>query len=243
MSDLHLEFGGYKPNLPEADVFVLAGDIGVGLSAFPWIERTFVNNEKVIYIAGNHEFYIQKRTFFEQKEAMLEKAKDFRDNFWFLDNSSIEIDGVLFCGGTLWTDFGLFGNVPVCEQIAKNGVNDFIHIPLMNIDVWKSEHQKTKQFLLEQTEDPRKKVFITHHLPSELSVEEVYKSSMLSAAFASNLDNLMLYTDHSPCLWIHGHTHTPCDYLQGETRVVCNPRGYVGYENGPKTFEIKVVEI
>jgi hypothetical protein len=31
-------------------------------------------------------------------------------------------------------------------------------------------------------------------------------------------------------LWTHGHTHHCFDYVIGETRVVCNPRGYSGYE-------------
>jgi len=32
-------------------------------------------------------------------------------------------------------------------------------------------------------------------------------------------------------LWTHGHTHYPFDYQIGECRIVCNPRGYDGYEN------------
>ena len=30
LSDLHLEFAGFEPPRPDADVVVLAGDIGVG---------------------------------------------------------------------------------------------------------------------------------------------------------------------------------------------------------------------
>jgi len=38
--------------------------------------------------------------------------------------------------------------------------------------------------------------------------------------------------------------HDPSDYMIGETRVVCNPRGYVGYERNPnETYLAAVIEI
>jgi len=44
-------------------------------------------------------------------------------------------------------------------------------------------------------------------------------------------------------LWTHGHMHDPSDYLVEETRVVCNPRGYVGYEQRAKEFKLRYLEI
>jgi len=43
-------------------------------------------------------------------------------------------------------------------------------------------------------------------------------------------------------LWTHGHMHNASDYMIGETRVVCNPRGYVGYES-TNQFQLKYLEI
>jgi len=61
LSDIHLEFGKWPDaidiNAIDADVTVLAGDIGVGLEGIQWalsIERP------VIYVFGNHEFYGQR---------------------------------------------------------------------------------------------------------------------------------------------------------------------------------------
>ena len=31
-------------------------------------------------------------------------------------------------------------------------------------------------------------------------------------------------------LWIHGHIHDAADYRLYDTRIVCNPRGYTGYQ-------------
>jgi hypothetical protein len=44
-------------------------------------------------------------------------------------------------------------------------------------------------------------------------------------------------------LWTHGHTHHPFDYMVGETRIVCNPRGYEGYEPESGWDVTKVVEV
>jgi len=52
--------------------------------------------------------------------------------------------------------------------------------------------------------------------------------NVLTPAFASDLDELM-GADRID-LWVHGHTHDAFDYELNGTRVVCNPRGYVGYD-------------
>jgi len=57
LNDLHIEFEDFTPPGTDADVVVLAGDIGVGTGALPWIERCFPTRP-VIYVPGNHELYI-----------------------------------------------------------------------------------------------------------------------------------------------------------------------------------------
>lgn len=76
---------------------------------------------------------------------------------------------------------------------------------------------------LATVEDIAKTVVITHHLPSIQSVSERYSNDILSACFASHLDELLGYSK----LWIHGHTHDSFDYMANGTRVICNPRGYI----------------
>ena len=41
LNDLHIEFGDFMPPATEAEVVILAGDIGVGLGALPWVDRCF----------------------------------------------------------------------------------------------------------------------------------------------------------------------------------------------------------
>jgi predicted phosphodiesterase len=64
----------------------------------------------------------------------------------------------------------------------------------------------------------------------------------MNGNFASRLDDLIL--DHPEiAVWVHGHMHNPSDYQVGDTRVLCNPRGYIGYESRANTFELLHFEV
>jgi len=67
-------------------------------------------------------------------------------------------------------------------------------------------------------------VVVTHHAPSIRSIHPGDRGDAASAAYASDLEEVMLR--HQPALWVHGHIHHASDYRFGDTRVVCNPRGY-----------------
>ena len=227
LSDLHLEFANLQPPAAAVDVVILAGDIWKKNNGIYWARSTWPDTE-IIYVAGNHEFYGGDRS------DVLRQLRDAADEtgVHFLDNDEIVINGVRFLGATLWTDFLLFGHARHhdAKMAGMAGLNDFrmIHedgvvftptdaIALCNTSIrWLKSKLHDEQF-------EGKTVVITHHLPSMKSVAERYKQDMLSACFASNLDELLGHSD----LWIHGHTHDSFDYNIGKTRVVCNPRGYV----------------
>jgi hypothetical protein len=44
-------------------------------------------------------------------------------------------------------------------------------------------------------------------------------------------------------LWTHGHTHDRFDYMIGGCRIVCNPRGYIHYEQRADEFSLQFVEV
>ena len=69
---------------------------------------------------------------------------------------------------------------------------------------------------------------LTHHAPSELSINEKYGDDETNNCFASNHTEFIKKSKID--LWAHGHTHTSFDYFIGDTRIICNPRGY-GFEN------------
>ena len=89
----------------------------------------------------------------------------------------------------------------------------------------------------------QKFVVVGHHAPSRLSTHPRYKhDTLMNGAYSSSLDEFII--DHPQIkLWTHGHTHEDFDYMLGSTRVVCNPRGYIKYEDRADKFELKTVEI
>ena len=228
LSDIHLEFSTFEPFTIDADVVVLAGDIGKKSNGIFWAREKFPDKE-IIYVPGNHEFYGAQR---EDTLTLMRIAAE-QCKVHLLDNDEVVINGVRFLGSTLWTDFLLFGEDSKKDAMytGKMFVNDFrlIHegimlfTPLLSTQL----HERSLAWLTEKLDTPfdGKTVVVTHYLPSALSVVERFKDSALSACFASNLDHLFGKMN----MWIHGHTHDNLDYVANGTHVICNPRGYDTY--------------
>ena len=81
------------------------------------------------------------------------------------------------------------------------------------------------------------------HSPRKLSTHPRYADEIImNGAYSSDLSEFIL--DHPEIrLWTHGHTHHTFDYTIGECRVVCNPRGYKGYEERAEEFNPQEFEI
>ncbi|MCC0019867.1 MAG: metallophosphoesterase family protein [Nitratireductor sp.] len=82
-------------------------------------------------------------------------------------------------------------------------------------------------------------IVITHHAPLFECVNPEFAHDILSAAYASNLNDLI--EREQPDLWVFGHTHISLDIRHGKTRIVSNAKGY-GSQN-PLFSPSRVVEI
>lgn len=227
LSDLHLEFAPFQPWKVEADVIVLAGDIHTGLNGIKWIREAFPA-QPVIYVLGNHEFYGQKIPKLTDEIKLAAAGSKIH----VLENGRVEIDGVVFLGATLWTDFRLNGDVVLAEVTAQTGMNDFRRIRITPsyrrfrpADA-RRFHAESLQWLFQEVEEARGKevVVVTHHAPSPQSISLRYRNDPLNPAFASNLEPFIATS--KAALWIHGHIHQHSDYVVDSTRVIANPRGY-----------------
>ncbi|TXN25054.1 metallophosphoesterase [Methylobacterium sp. WL9] len=246
-SDLHLDLSRtpWRPEaIPEADVAVVAGDIGQGLAdTVSWLAATVRPAMPVVLVAGNHEFY--GGAMDEERALGREAAK--RQDIVLLDDASAVVAGCTFSGCTLWTDYWLDGGEarPDRMSAALHGLNDHRRITSTQRPAWRrfwpedafKLHEASRIFLqdaLLRVDPPggrnRPHVVVTHHAPSPRSIAAAYAGSALNAAFASDLDAFVQAA--RPDLWVHGHTHAAFDYRLGDTRVVCNPRGYDGERTG-----------
>jgi predicted phosphodiesterase len=108
------------------------------------------------------------------------------------------------------------------------------------------EHRKMLGYIKAVYEDMpawKQMVVIGHHTPSHTSCHPRYKDDqIMNGGYHSDLSEFILDRPGIK-LWTHGHTHELFDYMIGSTRIVCNPRGYDGYEDIADKFELKVVEV
>lgn len=239
LSDLHLEFDIFNLTANDADVIVLAGDIGEGHTGLDWALNT-IKNKPVIYVLGNHEYYNHNYTFLVNEL----KAKAKNTNVSILENDDVIIDDVRFLGCTLWTDFNLNNNAELAKAYAYRAMSDYQAIRynrdrlLMPEDTAKA-NRASLTWLLKQLEltVKEKTVVVTHHAPFTKSIAPMYKGNPLNPAFINDLEEILsVYT--KPRLWLHGHCHNSFDYYLEDKRVVCNPKGY-RREN--KTFNANLI--
>lgn len=199
-----------------------------------FLKRVSFQFPQVIYIAGNHEYYHGK---FPLAQDYLRKECNKFKNVHFLERNTFFYGDITFIGATLWTDFNK--NDPSSKFVAESNMNDYNVIrnsdknfrKLKPMDTFE-EHIKTLNYISQMVKgrEEDKFVVVGHHAPSKLSTKPRYeKDYLLNGAYSSDLSEFIL--DHPQIvLWTHGHTHDFFDYMIGSTRVVCNPRGYEGYE-------------
>lgn len=232
LSDLHLEFQDWTPPATDADVVVLAGDIHLGVRGVEWAKRHFT--QPVVYVPGNHEFYKHNLTTLPAKLREAAAGSVVR----VLMDEAVVLDGVRFLGATLWTDFALDGCSPEAMRAAQQEMTDYQKIRIGTryhrarpVDT-RAAHLASRSFLKASLAQPfdGPTVVVSHHAPSRLSVAEQYRGDVLSAAYASELDDLF---GPGANLWLHGHMHHSCEYAQQATRVACNPRGYAPKDVNP----------
>ncbi len=247
LSDLHLEFYHdrnkvfpyWKPTLNDQDkdtVLLLAGDIHVGIKAREWITEMCERFQDVVYILGNHEFY-RHELFKVQKQW--QEMEGMPDNFHFLNNDVVYIDNVRILGGTMWTkiynhhDRWFIQQGMIDFQVIK--VNNNGNYRRLNTADTDKEHYKTVNFFINelQKEWKGKTIVMTHHLPHPLCVTDRFKNNAYTPAYVTDLGYMFDMFNDVIDVWCHGHTHDNVDVHVGNTRILCNPRGYHGYEINP----------
>jgi predicted phosphodiesterase len=258
VSDLHLErYPDYTPEpAPEADVLILAGDIGsyqrgsllaqrgdrdFGLGRFsplkpdaPW--------KRVIFVPGNHEY---DGLEYDEVGPRLREVCERLGLIW-LDREVVLIDDVRFVGTTLWSDF---------ESLAQREASPVRHDEMLkkslraaNFYLSKNSTLRGGQHLLAEDIQPMGRdcqrwlrealikphdgptVVVTHFAPTLHSNDPRYGLNPGTAGFCNHLDDLLFHVD----LWVHGHLHCPNDHtvrgiesaIPWECRIVSNPRGY-----------------
>jgi Icc-related predicted phosphoesterase len=248
ISDLHIDFSDVT--LPGGDVLVLSGDICEARRVkrdspdhyYRFFEEECSKYRETVMVMGNHEHY-----GFQYHKTYLHLQENLPDHVTLLENQTHTIDDVVFVGSSLWTDMNR--GDPLTEWHCGRNMNDYRSITMFNqvksayhrltVERTVADHHASRQFIKDTVEADASKqyVVVTHHAPSFASVAEQYQTdTLMNGAYASDLTEFIL--DHPQIrLWTHGHMHNLSDYMIGSTRVVCNPRGYDGYETRADLFQ------
>lgn len=221
----------------------------------------------VVYVFGNHEHY---HGDFAESFKRVKHILAYLKNVYILDKEIKEIDDVTFIGGTLWTDMNK--EDPLTLYHIKSMMNDFRIVNnsnrMVEFKTYDAEgnftgfssrvsrfcpedavedHKKMLQYIDVVTDmlgkNEKKYVVCGHHSPSKLSTKPQYENdTLMNGGYSSDLTEFIL---DRPCikLWTHGHTHHEFDYMLGTTRIVCNPRGYINYEEQADNFRLKYIDI
>ncbi|HWI83552.1 metallophosphoesterase [Ramlibacter sp.] len=248
LSDLHLEVHPhFEPApAPEADLLVLAGDIGsyqngsrltgddFGLERFSPRAGWPV---PVLYVPGNHEY---DNLDFEATHRRLRETCERLGITW-LEREVLTIGGVRFVGTTLWADFDALvtpadraaGLTQVLKRREKafRAANFYLQktgatrdgLPWLAAG-WREQGLLCIDWLRAALAVPfdGPTVVVTHFAPSLRSADPRYGLVPGTAAFCNSLDELLPRAQ----LWLHGHLHRQQDYLAEGCRVVANTLGY-----------------
>lgn len=262
ISDLHLEFDDLV--LPGGDVLILSGDIAEAKNVkrqmynpdmvlLPherkrpdrysrFFEEECAKYRRVLYVMGNHEHYGGR---FDKSYEVLKE--NLPSHVTLLEKEYVDIDGVIFIGATFWTNCN--GLDPLTMQMLQMSMNDYRvitnHYKARNLyykltpDVTVQDHINAKNFISETANKFADKdvVVVTHHSPSQQSIKPKYQHDFhMNGGYSSNCEEFI--TDHPNIrVWTHGHTHDTFDYMVGQCRILCNPRGYSGYEERAREFD------
>lgn len=268
LSDLHLEQNAdFQPQpAPDADLLVLAGDIGsyqrgsqlsaraewdFGLTRFSPLPQHGGWPVPVVYLPGNHEY---DGLDFDATHERLRATCDRLGILW-LERETALLQGVRFIGTTLWADFDALAprgqGASLTDQLtarekAFRAANHYLRIA--------SATRDGKPFLAEQMREVAlvcqhwlraalaepyaagPTVVVTHFAPSLRSADPRYGLTPGTAGFCNALDELLPHAD----VWLHGHLHCALDYRVGRCRVVANPLGYA-QKGEQETFQPTLV--
>lgn len=245
-SDLHLETGSWDPAWFEnaaGQYLILAGDINEivktikkpeALEFFQKCSEEFV---KVLYVAGNHEFWGKYVEKWEQMQAFFESKG--LNNIVVMQKSKVEIEDITIFGATMWYDAShLDTSAP--RAYLKQESKDYQYINTMRRQTWSGLRPTDVMFWnydhLEWLREglaacTTKKIVITHHAPTPFSKDPTFDND--HKEYVNDLDLAEYPTD----FWVHGHVHYSHYYIVDDVTVVSNPRGYELYDAVNERFD------
>lgn len=245
ISDVHQDIGWGRRGLEtgEADVLVLAGDVGNdGAVTAATVAALADDYREVVFVDGNHEFYSSHGALDATRELL---ADAFPPNVRYLDrNGPFRLGDTAFVGANGWYHFRAPGGGSFRAQSEwwARSSNDARRVfpgrdPQRAIERWEESRGTLFRQLGAAAADPAVEhvVVVTHSVPHPQGLdgryEPVSNGSYYNGLFAEakTVGGLV----EKVRVWCFGHTHHPAFFrdraLARDIWFVANPRGY-GHE-------------
>ena len=239
VSDLHLEFFEnrqfllHHPLEVKGDVLLIAGDIAYldlpesnrnTYSQYVFWDWASKNYKEVIVCFGNHDFY-GKYDILSIHDGY---CKKIRHNVHAYYNAIVHMDDTDIIVTTLWSYIE-----PANSLITERSVNDFYHIMynghLLRSEDFNTEHERCIGFVKDaiSKSNAKRKIVLTHHVPSKMCEATEFSESPISGAFTVELKD---YIENSNIdYWVYGHSHRNIECQIGKTKILSNQLGYVSH--------------
>jgi predicted phosphodiesterase len=255
LSDLHLEA---QPQFrvtpaPQADVLVLAGDIGSYQSTSKLADADFGLGQfsprkgwptPVLFVPGNHEY---DALDFDVAHARLRETCERLGITW-LERETVVLQGVRFIGTTLWTDFDALalhkntgpGDSPDGSRLARMLKQREKAFRAANFYLQKAATTRHGQPWL--ASEMRDQALICQAWLREALAQPFAGTTVVVTHFAPSLHSADPRYGLTPGTagfcnalddwlaltpwWLHGHLHAPSHYVHRGCTVVANPLGY-----------------
>jgi predicted phosphodiesterase len=233
-SDLHLDdpchaaIENHTELAGGLDVLIVAGDLSTFdrrdegracLLAFAQVCK------HVVVVLGNHD-YSSTSSGCDEIVRDWEEWSNEQASVHVLLDDSVVLDGVRFAGGTGWTSYRGLERAERAHLAAK--VLDFRRVCGLTMEGVTEKHEQyvaCMHDILRQSSEPV--VLVSHHLPSWDCIAKKFKSSRLSAAYASHIpeQRLLVPFARKILLAAHGHSHVVKAVEVEGVPVFCHPRG------------------
>lgn len=273
MSDLHIDVNttykfGFNDCLDEVDLNIIAGDIAGSYKTESTFLKSLNHKSPLVCVGGNHlgydynwEHNWEVTDNIGTKEYSIQVLQEITPPIYYLENTDILVNNKIVFGGTMYTDFNLYGTPEKSMRFGESGLNDFRLVKTYDTETdmirnvngtdykrWFNAFITRLQERIDETaEDGLDIIVVTHFAPSTKSISEKYMSSnnsVLNPTYASNLEEFIKSNPRIK-LWVHGHMHDSFDYMIGQCRVICYPYGYYGYEQctPPIEYNGKIIDL
>ena len=201
---MHLEYYKDVPDInkiliPAAPNLILAGNICYAKHSnfVPFFEKISKLYKSIYYILGNNEYYnnIENPLFSTNEIDMyVKESLSHLKNIFVLQNDFIVFDDFLIAGVTLWS----YVSKKIVNRHTCLLPNDFIRCNnqlLINPKRTNKIHLKQRQWLTNILKGfpTKRKMIITHHMPSFKCLGPKQKFDLTNKYLFSNCDDLLNY--------------------------------------------------